>query len=580
MEKQATSKDAHDVHDSGSKKPSVEENARRRMQRVVELIDRQLRIITAQHTQNQPATTGSKRQTRDLIQSALTDFRTFFSDYGAYFDQPAITKNPKYTFHIIVKALDKVMPLWETLARAVSQRSNTCFDFSDDDAVAKEFLACFKSDPGCSPQKPPIIYYEKRYHITRFLFHTHPLIGIPIDMALIRSTEAADQHAPNPNREAIAHEMGHYFFWNNGSLAEYDQRMSDLRAKIAESVLGKETWGLIRSDNGTLDINASQRLFARRFASLTIWLHWVDEIVADIVGTLLCGPSYALSAQDVQATYIKRAATLFNDDGEHPMPYFRPLIALKILELTTRDDLKGELQPLLEALTKRWKDFRGNIEEHMPKPDSRGRGHGDSSEPEVTPQDLEADLAAVVTAILDARVFLKLQPNRKPLKAGAASKKPGVSNYSLRQSVVAWDQPLPGALPTREDPLDAITNTRNAIQPLPLLFVDTAEQAKQAQSIAQDEAATPVERMIPEQLKDLIAYINQRRDALKEAGTPAESEEWEQLLDLDLSRNLGHVDVFDPETNRELEWDVPAYHAHSHIHVRRDGRRALEDAYV
>ena len=551
MTDQSNGKNAQNDHDSGSRS-RVEENARQRMKRIVAIMDRQLRILTEQHTQSD---TPNK-----ALQSALTDFKTFFNAYGNYFDQPAITKNPKYTFHILVKALDKITPLWETLARAVSQRSNTCFDFSDDDKLAAEFLARFNSDPGCNPQKPPIIYYEKRYHITRFLFDTHPLIGIPIDMAFIKSTDSTGQQAQNPNREAIAHEMGHYFFWNNGSLMEYDQRMNDLREAITNAVLSKQTWKLKRTEVN-IDAAASERLFRQHFAGLTTWLHWVDEIVADIVGTLLCGPAYALSAQDIQATSIKRATDLYSDDGEHPMPYLRPMIALKVLELTTGTDLQDDLKPLLDVLTKHWQDFRANIELHLQKPNPNDHGHGDLAQPTVTHKDLEGYLDAVVAAILDTPVFSRRtdMPNTEQQSA---------AYHSLRESVTPWDQAEPKVN------LDTIKLA--AFKPLPLLFVATEELGKKAKAAAQKPAAEQPERTIPEELRDLVQYINQRRDKLQQADTPAESEEWEDLLDLELSRNLGHLDQ---GLSNLCAW---ATHSHSikHYHYKDGGSWYIRPASI
>ena len=63
-----------------------------------------------------------------------------------------------------------------------------------------------------------------------------------------------------------------------------------------------------------------------------IWLGWLKEIIPDMFGVLLLGPTYVHSLlsmlMQLHGQYIREA-----DDGSHPQPYIRGLIAITTLRL-------------------------------------------------------------------------------------------------------------------------------------------------------------------------------------------------------------------------------------------------------
>jgi len=82
-----------------------------------------------------------------------------------------------------------------------------------------------------------------------------------------------------------------------------------------------------------------------------IWLGWLGEIIPDMLGVILLGPAYVHSLFSLQLqTYGLHIAK--NDDGYHPQPYVRGLIALKTLELTSHAPHHGRT-PLFEDDMKR-----------------------------------------------------------------------------------------------------------------------------------------------------------------------------------------------------------------------------------
>lgn len=115
---------------------------------------------------------------------------------------------------------------------------------------------------------------------------------------------------------AIAHEMGHFLYWN----------------------------GCEKFDSDTPD---PQRFHhkARSTYSDPFVLRWIEEIFADVAGCLIGGAAIALSFQDMA---LEKAGRLFLDErGRHPIPALRPFIYIRVLK-------RMGLENAATALTGRW----------------------------------------------------------------------------------------------------------------------------------------------------------------------------------------------------------------------------------
>lgn len=86
-----------------------------------------------------------------------------------------------------------------------------------------------------------------------------------------------------------------------------------------------------------------------------IWLGWLCEILADVIGILLSGSAYvsSLFSMLLQLHGLMIGAA---DDGEHPQSYIRGLIAIKVLELTLKegDDYYNEYRKIIDELEALW----------------------------------------------------------------------------------------------------------------------------------------------------------------------------------------------------------------------------------
>jgi hypothetical protein len=149
--------------------------------------------------------------------------------------------------------------------------------------------------------EPPLTYVRPTAGARIIPYGFVPLIGFP------PSAISIDQ-----DYLAIPHEFGHFLYWRG------------------------EVGGV--------------RLQDKLFASLD-WTHpdwlrrWIEEIFADVVGTMLGGPAAALSLQDMMQ---EKAGNLFVRDDEHyPVAAMRPFVVLAVCQAM-------EWQNAYEGLRKQW----------------------------------------------------------------------------------------------------------------------------------------------------------------------------------------------------------------------------------
>jgi hypothetical protein len=281
-----------------------------------------------------------------IITEALKDFQSFFQDYTDYFfeetKQEAFS-NQKITYaRILATALENTRLAWSTLSLAINQRFNPVYieRLTQIDKLGKALLEKSR----LLVTTDPIIYFDKIYHITRYPYQMHPLLGVPLD------------RFDGDDQSAIAHEIGHHIFWNKGELEEYTDRMQRLREGVASIIFQSDQLPLNR-----LDLEESEKNVKASFEKFHTWLDWREEVFADVVGTLLIGPRYAKSAQDILVQErLGERSNLVQHDHEHPMPALRPFLAsttLQIIASQSTDEFGKVLTEFAHKLEERWRPF-------------------------------------------------------------------------------------------------------------------------------------------------------------------------------------------------------------------------------
>jgi hypothetical protein len=321
------------------------------------------------------------------IPSALKDFLDFFQDYNHYFWNEAMEAKISVLMayeRVLSTALDNTRRVWTTLSQAINQRFNPVYAkrLERADTIAKYLL----DRTGDIVTKPPIIYSDKIFHITRYPYQSHPLLGLPLD------------RCEHDAQCAGAHELGHYLFWNNGDMEQYKERTSQLRKIIACEVFDKDL------SIDTDDLLQFEQQITAKFERFHIWIQWAEEAFADACGALISGPLYAKSAQDILVRErVGVREDLVHNDGKHPIPALRPFIALEVLKAVAQranNDFAAAFNDLLDILEERWRPYweaskKINIRSHRHERDA----------PSVPPADLEPYLKPIIQQMLEAKLF-------------------------------------------------------------------------------------------------------------------------------------------------------------------------------
>ena len=280
---------------------------------------------------------------KEPIGQLLEEFASFASDYFGFFLPQNGEGNPKLAYELNT-ALSNLQNEWAVISRACEQRHVDAYQeqLRKADLQAKNYYDRFKGFKE-NPAIVPITYFEKVFEISRYLFTPYPVISIPL------------QVFDNPNEWlALAHELGHFIYWNSPSLEEFNTLHLGLKAIVQETIL-----------NSPNNDSEAKKVIAE------IWENWIEEIFADICGTLLTGPKYAVSAQQIVLENNFENQEFAFDDEVHPPPYLRPLIALETLQwvasLLEDGDVKKSLTAQIDQLKEQWKEVeeRGKQEVHQ-----------------------------------------------------------------------------------------------------------------------------------------------------------------------------------------------------------------------
>lgn len=244
------------------------------------------------------------------LRALLEEFSAFAKEYIDLLQQ-----TPDEIFirrFALATGIQRLQQEWNILIRACEQRlgpdQNDPHGFRANLQRAETYLSnyCKRWLPNEEPYlhiTTPVVYFEKLFGISRAIYKPEiPIISIPLS-----------DYNDLTRWQALAHELGHHVYWNALRLGYSEQVHTNLYEavdKFVESKTQKRLWGA-----------------------------WVEEIFADVLGTLLAGPSYAISAQDLAADRVDELQALTHHDYQHPCTYLRPLVSIQVLrDMAARSD--------------------------------------------------------------------------------------------------------------------------------------------------------------------------------------------------------------------------------------------------
>lgn len=227
----------------------------------------------------------------------------FFHE-GFYGDKPYLRESDQYPPQNVLQTLLFQISHDVLMWRQVINQRRSLTDNNGDPINQNELntlkLADFLANEAMKPAQgyfstrpKAITYFQKSPAIRVIPYAPVALIGIPY--SCIES--AADNNGMfTRNLLAIPHEVGHYVFWHGKSPSG---------ERLIEQILDK-------------------------LPSLDVWaMRWVEEIFADVYGSLIAGPIMGVSAQDLQL--LDSQDGFISDDSEHPVPTLRPYIYSKVI---------------------------------------------------------------------------------------------------------------------------------------------------------------------------------------------------------------------------------------------------------
>lgn len=180
----------------------------------------------------------------------------------------------------------------------------------------------------------PRICLGRLAEITIFNRNVPLILSVPLGAIF---DEKNTSHLKNPNRLAIAHEIGHAFLLQFPELIE--QVKEQLQTQWVQSK-GQE---------------APRRMITLR----KMMLNWCEEILADMIGTAVAGPDFAESAFIVMATSEAIAGMT---DGAHPPAPVRPFTHITVLDYIAH---VGTDVPEASALDEKARSLRVVVEKGL-----------------------------------------------------------------------------------------------------------------------------------------------------------------------------------------------------------------------
>ena len=306
---------------------------------------------------------AAKRHDRDIPDGMLTlvyEARYFIRKYKEFFSTVQLEPEDLDEYNdttLINRALDVALEEWDTIRHALEQRENPRYQktLPELDTLAFE---CLSPLFGEDKLNNIYTYVHKLFDIKRFAFSHTPLIGAPYEAL----------HAPE-SWLAIPHETGHYIFWNGTSTFE---TFNHFYLVLQNS--------LLRAIESSLRERVSGGYFRRKGQVFQTWLNWMNEIFADVFGTLVAGPAYAWSMQArLRARLNVRDLYHSHEEPTHPDPFIRPFFhisTLREMAIVHQGNFAYQLQEEADSLESSWKaswlEADVDILERLPTPDNIG----------------------------------------------------------------------------------------------------------------------------------------------------------------------------------------------------------------
>lgn len=271
----------------------------------------------------------------DPICKLLHEFMVFSTEYIELLKKvpQTISRNS----FVVKNGIEKLSQEWNMLSRASEQRLIAGLKDELDRASSLAKTYCDKWNN--IPQKQsapalgmPVVYFEKMFRISRSIYAPQiPLISIPLT-----------DYDQSENWHSLAHEFSHHIFWNGLGDQEIGRAHQELRKSVTQ---------LFPSETG----KAARPQTVRA----ELWVNWLEEIFADVYGTLLAGYPYAVSAQERMAERVNRKEDFLEADEEHVCVYLRPLISLYTLDYIAKkwNADQAPVKAQLDTLMQRWSTF-------------------------------------------------------------------------------------------------------------------------------------------------------------------------------------------------------------------------------
>ena len=303
----------------------------------------------------------------------LTKFVDFSKEYIKLLGQipPEISRRP----FVVNRGIERLLQEWNVLCRASEQRLIGGFGSELQDASKLAQAYCNQWNKNFADDSPhkletPVVYFEKLFRISRSVYAPEiPVISLPL----------IDFDQKN-NWQGLAHEFGHHIFWNGFGIEEISVAHQNLRNSIALNFSGSDSMP---------PVSRKARYSLPKAERIALWENWLEEVFADIYGTLLEGPAYAISSQDLMAERINRVDDFAVADREHPCTYLRPLISLQVLEEISGQTISDE--GVLGKLRDRWLEFAQQA--------------GELEYKDFSLTSLEKDIQPIVKIILDGKYW-------------------------------------------------------------------------------------------------------------------------------------------------------------------------------
>jgi len=313
---------------------------------------------------NGPAVRWREQFKNQPLADLLKEFNNFAHEYFDYIAKTYPSESETSLSQDLSTALGSLQQEWAVISRACEQREIEEFKewLAKADAYAQNYYSRFLGYKVSNAD--PITYFEKLYAITRYAFTPYPLISIPLYVF------------NDPSQWlALAHELGHFVFWNSTKLSAHQEVQTRLRNAVLKAL---SDLVLAKLKDLSVSVSAeSYDYFQKQPIVIHIYMNWLEEIFADVCGTLLAGPAYVISGQRRVAEMASTPDALIADDELHPAPYLRPLIGLETLKWVA-GQLEGNVQEVAA------KEQLGDIITHLKdqwKPlqeKSRRKAHKDS----------------------------------------------------------------------------------------------------------------------------------------------------------------------------------------------------------